>query len=121
MNTLTYGYKKPVNPDTGDIFFPALENDIQQLNDHAHNGTDSAPLATQTATINSGSWAAAAGLSGVYSQTVTLPAGLSYDVCDIWMKLTTGERVYATITRVSATQYKVFTTDNTLNFTAYYR
>jgi len=119
--TLSYGYKKPANPDTGDTWFPQLAADIQQLNDHAHNGTDSAPLAVQTATIAAGSWALAAGLSLIYSQSITLPAGLSYDICQIWFKLATGELVYPTVTRTSASIYKVFTADNSLAYTAYYR
>lgn len=121
MQTLSYGYKKPINPDTGDIVFPALEGDIQQLNDHAHNGTDSAPLATQSVSILAASWAAAPIAGGVYRQAVTVPTGLSYDVCQIWFKLSTGEYVYPSVERISASSFYVYTNNNALAYTAYFR
>lgn len=121
MLTLSYGYKKPENPDTGDVVFPALANDIQQVNDHAHNGTDSAPLATQTASIASGSWVAAPIGGGLYRQAISMPTGLTYDVAEIWFKLSTGEVVYPTVEKISSSSYYVYTNDNSLTYTAYYR
>ncbi len=120
MNTLSYGYKKPINPDTGDVVFPALETDIQQLNDHAHNGVDSAPLATKTISVVSGNWGSDLG-GGTYRQTLTLATGFSYDTCEMWVKRSTGERCYPTLVRVSSTQVYLYTNDNTLNYTVYYR
>lgn len=48
MEILSYGYKKPVNGDTGDVFFPALEENIQKQNDHTHDGVNSAFIASQS-------------------------------------------------------------------------
>lgn len=47
MITLSYGFEKPVNGDTGDVFFPALERDIQRLNDHTHDGVNSPFISAQ--------------------------------------------------------------------------
>lgn len=121
MQTLSHGYEKPQNPDTGDLFFPALERNIQRDNDHTHNGLDSALLASLTQSISSGLWVAAPIGGGVYRQAVTVPTGVNYDVCQIWFKLSTGEYVLPSVERISTTQYYVYTNDNTLTYTAYYR
>lgn len=121
MQTLSYGYKKPQDPDTGDVVFPGMEGNIQQVNDHAHNGTDSAPLATRSVSVLSASWAAAPIGGGSYRQAVTVPTGLSYDSCNIWFKLSTGQYVYPSVERISASQFYVYTNDNTLTYTAYFR
>ena len=77
MDTLSYGYKKPRSPDKGTIFWPALEFDIQQLNDHNHNGTNSAKLTAASSVVvtvsilNTG-WGAALA-DGGFRQLVTLP------------------------------------------------
>lgn len=42
MQTLTYGFKKPQVTDKGAIVFPALEANWQQVNDHNHDGVNSA-------------------------------------------------------------------------------
>lgn len=121
MQTLSYGYKKPVNPDTGDIVFPALEQDIQQLNDHNHDGVTSAPLASTSQNILPGAWAAAPIGGGLYRQLVTMPGTLQYDNVDIWFRLSSGEFVYPSIERASANTYYIYTNDNTLTYVARYR
>lgn len=121
MITLSYGYKKPVNPDQGDLFFPAMEFNIQRLNDHAHDGVNSAPLASQSQSIFPGSWVAAPIGGGLYRQLVTMPLGLNYDTVDIWFKLSTGEFVYPSVERASASTYYVYTNDNSLTYVARYR
>ncbi len=121
MQTLSYGYKKPQNSDTGDIVFPALADNIQQLNDHTHNGTNSAPLAVTSQAIASGAWVAASIGGGLYMQTVTLPGTLQYATVDMWFKLSTFELVYPSIEQVSANSYKIYTNNNALDYIAYYR
>ncbi len=121
MQTLSYGYKKPANSDTGDIVFPALAADIQQLNDHTHNGVDSAPLASTSQAISSAAWVAAPIGGGLYMQTVTLPGTLQYANVNMWFKLSTFELVYPSIEQVSANSYKIYTNDNSLDYIAYYR
>lgn len=70
--TLSYGYVKPVTTDLGSVFFPAIEADIQQLNDHVHDGTTSAKIGTTTTiSSSSGSWVTVANRHKTY--TVTVP------------------------------------------------
>lgn len=119
MQTLSYGYKKPQNPDQGDVWFPAMEQNVQQVNDHAHNGTDSAPLATRQQSILAANWVAVA--NGTYRQLCTVPTGLQFDTCDIWVRRSTGEVAYPTIERVSATTFYLYTNDSSLAYNLKYR
>ena len=124
MITLSKGYLKPASPDTGDIFFPAMQTNIQMLNDHTHDGVTSQLLATTTQQILAANWVAAPAGGGLYRQLVTLPttpSGLQYDVVDVWFKLSTGELTYPTVERASATTYYVYTIDNTQTYVANYR
>ena len=123
MLTLSFGFKKPETGDTGPIVFPALEDNIQQLNDHDHNGTNSKKLPSSSIaplqeSLSSAAWALVA--NGVYKQTVTLPGALSYDTTQFTVKLPTGHLVYPNIEKVSATQYDIFTNDNTVGFEVSY-
>jgi len=124
MQTLSYGYKKPQTGDKGSPLFVALEDNIQRVNDHTHNGTDSSLLTAQsiagvTQTISAGSWVSF-GPTGHYRQLVTVPAGFDYDVVQIGFRLANGNVVLPTVERVSDTQYYVYTTDNSLGFVAIY-
>lgn len=118
--TLTHGYIKPANPDTGDVFFPALATDIQLMNDHIHDGTLGNILPTVSQTILSSNWAAVSGQTGTYSQTVTVPSQFSFDTVEVGFRLANGTKIYPTVTRVSSSQFLVFTNDNSQNFTAVY-
>lgn len=117
MNTLSYGYNKPQSPDTGDIFFPGLEANWQQVNDHNHDGGTSAPLASQTQTTST--WSATT--NGTYRQLMTVPTGLSYDTCQVWVKRSTGEACYPTLERASSTTFYIYTNDNSLTYNLFYR
>ena len=119
MLILSYGYKKPEDNDTGAAFWDALAENIQKLNDHTHNGTNSALIPVQTQSISAGSWVAT-GTVGQYRQLVTLPGSLTYDNIAIEMRLSTGERVYPNVEKVSSTTYYVYTNDNSVAFTAVY-
>ena len=122
MKTLSYGYEKPESNDTGSTVFPALQRDIQKLNDHSHNGSNSAFIPVVTQSISSGSWALdpALNTNSQYSQTVTVPNSRNYDDVSIQVRRSSGEMVYATIEKATATTYKIYTNDNTLNYTAIY-
>jgi hypothetical protein len=132
MLTLSHGFLKPQGGiDSSAVWFPALETNIQKLNDHTHNGTDAAQLSITTQTISSGGWLTTSATStgaggtitggGVFYQTVTMPGGLSFDSTDIQFRLSTGEVWVPTVVRLSTTQYNIFTNDNTLSVTALYR
>jgi hypothetical protein len=124
MLTLTYGYKKPQTNDRGNVFFSPLEVNIQQLNDHYHNGTDSAliPVASLTkssASILAASWSATSG--GRYRQEITLPAGFTYANTTIRFVTAAGNMAFLTVELGSAAnKYYVYVNDNTLALTALY-
>lgn len=122
--TLSYGYKLPQDGDRGSTFFPDLEADIQQLNDHNHNGTNSAQLTIQavaitTQAISSASWVAQGG--GTFKQTVTLPGTLTYDAIAMQFRITSSKHIiYPTIEKVSGTTYDIYVNDNSIGVTALY-
>lgn len=125
MLTLSYGYKKPQSGDRGNSFFTAMEDNIQRLNDHTHNGTDSAPLPAQSilgvsSNILAANWVAYGGPTGFYRQLVTVPAGFDFDTVGISFRLATGDYIFPTIERVSDLTYYVYTIDNTLSYQAVY-
>lgn len=125
MITLTYGLKKPESGDKGATLWTALQDDIAHIDAHTHNGTDSPKLSVQnlnvtTQAISHLNWAAN-GPAGHYRQTVTMPAGFTYDNFIIdFRKTTTGEKIYPTVEKVTSTTYFIYTIDNTLDVTAVY-
>src|SRR5882724_7675892 len=116
--TLKYGFFKPATPDTGDVWFPAMSANMQLLNDHTHDGNTASFLAVMLQTISSGSWGAPT--NGTYSQTITMPTingtQMQYDGTQMEFRLSTGERVYPSITRASAVTYTITTIDNTVSY-----
>lgn len=121
MTTLSMGFLKPANGDTGDVFFPAMAANIQQLNDHTHDGLTSKLLTSTTQSVLSANWVAAPIGGGIYRQLMTVPAGYSLDVASLWFRLSTGEYVYPSVERQSSTTYFIYVNDNSLNITAFYR
>lgn len=122
--TLSYGYIQPQNGDKGSTWFPALNDNIQQLNDHDHNGINSAPIpstniSSGTVSIPAASWVL--DVTGRYRQDVTVPAGYNMDNYSILFKLSTGEIITPSITRLSATSFRIFGPDNTLTYSAVFK
>ena len=112
MLTLTYGFKKPQSQDKGPVVFPALEQNIQQLNDHTHNGTDSAPLAPAstlavTQVLTPAGWVATA-IPGLFSRVVTAPAGINLNNVQMSFRLSDGSVFLPTVRVLSSTQYELF-------------
>lgn len=123
MLTLTYGYKKPQSNDKGPIVFPAMEANIQQLNDHNHDGANSSKLPAKSIvgeedTIDSASWVSVG--NGLYRQLVTVLAGYDYDLTPMSFRLQNGDYVYPSVERVDSTQYYVYTNDNTQDYLVVY-
>jgi len=122
--TLSYGFIQPQNGDKGSTWFPALNDNIQQLNDHTHDGVTSALLPSTSLTSGSVSIPAASwvlDVTGRYKQDVTVPAGYNMDDYAIIFKLSTGEIIVPSITRLSGTTFRIFGPDNTLTYTAVFR
>ena len=103
METLSKGFKKPeAGLDTGDAWFQALADNIQQLNDHTHNGTNSQSIPGVTATIALTSVAiSTSGWTGPDSEgnyTKAVVPGGSFDYTTSIIQITRdsdGEVVYA--------------------------
>ncbi len=128
--TLSYGFEKPATGDKGTVFWPALEDNIQQLNDHTHNGTNSARLTSPAMqatvqSVSSAGWVLIA--DGLYRQTVTLPAALTavggvYNDYSIQIRnAAASERVLLLpVEKVSTTTFYVWINDNTISLKVLY-
>jgi hypothetical protein len=116
--TLSYGYIKNQTGDKGSVFWPDLEFNIQRINDHSHNGVNSAKLSnasidSATQTINAGAWVSVAG--GTFKQTVTVPAGVDLNKhLPRFKHDTSGELLFLSVNILSDSQYEVFINDNTV-------
>lgn len=125
MIVLSMGYKLPEAGDKGSVWFPALEDDIEQLNDHNHNGTNSqlisaGSLSTGSATAAAVDWVSQGG--GLYRQLVTCPSGFTYDTSNISVRLaSSGHVVYPNIEKVSSTTFYVYTNDNSAAFSILFK
>ncbi len=123
---LSNGYTLPDTGDKGSIFFPALEVNIQRLNDHTHDGNNSEKLNPEALTsvvqaISSADWI----VSGVgYEQTKTV-AGVDLDNASMQFVVNGGtydKYLWNTeIKKLSSTQYTIYSSDNTLNAIAYFK
>lgn len=127
MIILSHGFKKPETGDKGSLFFPALEFDIQQLNDHTHNGTDSSKLTSQAITavsdtIPSGGWIATSG--GTYRQLVTTPASILFDDYGLYFRIATGPAtghvIYPSIEKNAINKYYVYINDPSVDLLVSY-
>jgi len=126
MLTLSYGYKKPQAGDRGSLWFPALEDDIQQMNDHSHDGVTSAfisgsNVSSANVAVPAGSWGAEI-KPGVYRQLIAMPSGFSFDNCISQVKNdTSGHPVNLTIERVSAASFYIYTGVPTESYKVYFK
>jgi hypothetical protein len=112
--------QKPQNPDKGAIFYTALASNAQLSNDHVHDGVKANFNPVTTQSIASGSWVAAPIGGGVYSQVVTMPAGMTCAAFNISFLLATGAPIFLTFVPASSNTYTVYINDNTQTITAVY-
>lgn len=113
MIVLSNGYKLPETGDFGDVWFPALEDNIQQTNDHTHNGSDSEKLPETSIvaivqTIDAGDFSAA---GDEFSATVIL-AGGAVDIDTkhvVFRDPSTKEQIHLRYEKVTNTTVNVFT------------
>ena len=124
MITLSFGVKKPQSGDGGAAFFPALEQNMQLLNDHVHDGLTSAAIpstsiAMVSQSLSSIPWVSVG--SGKYKKTVTIPGFKKYSNSFIVFRDSDGDQIFLDVEKGNLdTQYLVFSNDNTLDITAYY-
>lgn len=113
MIILSNGQKLPETGDFGDVWFPALEDNIQRNNDHDHDGTNSNQLSSQNIlgvvqSILSGDFSAD---GDRLSATISLAGGaVTLDSKTVVLRdPTTKNPLYMDYEKVGTTQLKVFT------------
>ncbi len=114
MQTLSKGFKKPQTGDLGTVFFPAMEDNFQQLNDHTHDGSDSQLISAINLSTTS-SRATVLGASfvdqgdGYWRASVPVPQGAYEDYCVVVRDPTTFEIIYLKQARVNASTFYLYT------------
>lgn len=112
MVVLSNGYKLPEPGDFGDVWFPALEDNIARINTHNHDGLNSSKLESKNIkasndTVLAGAFTAS---GNAFRSLVTMPSGLLFDDCAVVAKdPATKDQVYLKIEKFSGTQYYVYT------------
>lgn len=72
--TLSYGYKKPADGETGATFYPDLNTNAQLANDHVHDGVTGTRLNSSTSQktytiLSAANWVSAG--NGLYYQYIS--------------------------------------------------
>lgn len=114
ITELSYGYKKPSTPTPATLWLPAMEENVQLMNDHNHDGVTGARIGDTVQDALAAGWSAVG--SGTYRQLITCPTGFTYATARIEVRRSTGEMVYPTIEQVSANTFYLYTNDNTLEY-----
>lgn len=119
MVVLSFGFQNPQNGDPGSIYFPALNFDIEQLNDHTHDGVNSAlisgpSIAPTIFTAASANWT---GTPGNYAQQIILPLGFNLQESVMVVFDASGNVVANNIDNVGGTEFTIYSPDNTFVYT----
>lgn len=123
MIVLSKGWKLPETGDFGDVWFPALEDNIQQENSHNHDGVNSElisslSISSTSATIASGDFTDQG--NGYFRATVTTPGGtLLTNTTPNFKDPTTLDAIYLKIELITPTSFYVYT-NFVQNFLVYY-
>jgi hypothetical protein len=124
MLTLSHGVKKPEAGDKGSQFFPALEANMQLLNDHNHDGNNSSTIVSTSVTLISQNILAANWVlvqQGLYRQAINIPAGMNYAIKKlIFKEAVTGDEYMLSTDRIDSFNYWVYIADNTISLTVFY-
>lgn len=127
MLTLSYGYKKPQTGDKGSVFFPALEDNFQRLNDHDHDGLNSKKLSATSVqsvsqTLLSASWAGVG--DGLFRQLVTCPSTILVDEQAMRFQIASGPKAghffHPSVEKVSANTFYVYINDSSVDVKVLY-
>lgn len=124
METLSFGFTKPQDGDKGQQHFDAMEANWQQVNDHNHEGSNSAKLTsaafnhTSQAIADSG-WTSVG--NGLYRQAVTAVGGLNYENYElVFRNAANGDRLFLDTEKIAAAQFYVYINDNSLSLNVIY-
>jgi len=119
MIILSNGYRKPEVGDFGDVWFPALEDNIERVNAHTHNGSDSPliPSSSITGVVQQITAAEFVPNTGTFTagrafKTTLVVAGGSVSVATkavIIRDNVTRNPIYMEYEQVSNTQIDIFT------------
>jgi hypothetical protein len=124
--TLSFGYIKNQTGDKGSVFWPDLEFNIQRVNDHTHNGVNSAKLGNasidpSTQQVLPAAWVAVVDQTGTWKQTVTVPAGVDLNKHYPRFKdVASGNLVFLTVKILTDATYEVEINDNTIELQVAY-
>lgn len=126
MRVTTYGFKVPELNDNGSVVADAIEDTIDQLDAHSHNGVNSVLLnlnavVTQSQTISPSDWeTVTAGVK--YRKAMTMPVGVEFDKNPPrFFHATTGSELLLSAAKTGTGAFEVFTWDNTLSVRVVYR
>jgi hypothetical protein len=112
MQILSKGYKLPETGDFGDVWFPALEDNITRLNGHTHDGVNSEQISGQNmlasvVTALVGSFVDQG--NGYWKATIGSPSGLLVDNFSITFRdPTTKEAMHPKFEKASAATVDIY-------------
>lgn len=114
MQTLSKGFKKPQTGDLGTTWFPAMEDNIQQTNDHTHDGNNSEKISSVNITTVDAKIQVSAGTftdqgNGYFRATVAIPVGSVDDYQITARDPITKDPIHLKIEKVSSNQFYVYT------------
>ena len=123
MQVLSKGWKLPQTGDFGDVWFLALESNIQQSNSHKHDGIDSEKISSISfvsvvATLAAASFTA--NIDGSFTAPVVIPSGALIDTLALTFKdPITKDQIFLKVLKTSSTTFNV-TTNFLQNFEVYF-
>ena len=123
--TLTYGLKKPESGDRGTSVFTDLEDNIDLLDDHNHDGVNSALIPSTSIAKESlgiGAWSGP-NSNGLYTALLTFPSGRLPEDSIVKIQDATTKEDLSHLTKIrvvngSNIQYEIYSNDNTLSLEA---
>lgn len=123
--TLSYGFIIPKAGEKGPTVFPALEANIQRLNDHNHDGVNSAPISafqikSAQSAIPASAWQSYGGPIGQYRQLVTMAPGYTFDTSTMSFRTLAGQYVYPSISKADQTSFYIYSNDPTVGLVVNY-
>lgn len=120
--TLSNGYIKPDTGDRGSTFFPGLEDNIERLNSHNHDGSNSEKIPASSInnpvqTLSSAGWTLIS--PSVYRQLVTMPTPLAFDSRVMQFQISSGANAgklfHPTIVKQTVNTFYLFCNDNSFD------
>ena len=122
--TLTYGIYKPEDGDKGKPLFEKLEENWEQVDGHNHDGVNSPKLPSSSLQHTSQNITSVAWVSqpnGMYRQLVSAVGGIVFVGFELVFRNTAnGDRLYLDTEKVAASQFYVYSNDNSIDVTIYY-